>query len=61
MIKVISQSDAEIRDKIIRSTNNQSAIESKSLFATDKIQRDIEDVMKHSGFYYERLTFPEIG
>lgn len=56
MIKVISQSDAEIRDKIIRSTNNQSAIESKSLFATDKIQRDIEDVMKHSGFYYERRT-----
>lgn len=56
MIKVISQSDAEIRDRIIRSTNNQSAIESKSLFATDKIQRDIEDVMKHFGFYYERRT-----
>ena len=56
MIKVISQSDAEIRDRIIRSTNTQSAIESKSLFATDKIQRDIEDVMKHFGFYYERRT-----
>lgn len=56
MIKIISQSDAEIRDKIIRSTNTQTAIESKSLFATDKIQRDIEDIMKQSGFYYERRT-----
>lgn len=56
MIKVISQSDAEIRDRIIRSTNNQTAIESKSLFATDRIQRDIEDIMLHSGFYYERRT-----
>lgn len=56
MVKIVSQSDAAIRDKIIRSTNNQTAIESKSLFATDKIQRDIEDIMKHSGFYYERRT-----
>lgn len=56
MIKIISQDDAEIRDRVIRSTNNQTAIESKSLFATDKIQRDIEDIMKHSGFYYERRT-----
>lgn len=54
MIKIISQKDKEIRDTIIRSTNNQTAIETKSLFATDKIQRDIEDVMKHSGIYYER-------
>ena len=56
MIKIISQSDSEIRDRIIRSTNNQTAIESKSLFATDKIQRDIEDILKHSGLYYERRT-----
>ena len=34
MVKIISQNDAEIRDRIIRSTNNQTAIESKSLFAT---------------------------
>lgn len=54
MIKIISQDDAEIRDRIIRSTNNQTAIESKSLFATDKLQRDIEDIMKSNGLYYER-------
>lgn len=54
MIKIISQDDAEIRDRIIRSTNNQTAIESKSLFATEKLQRDIEDIMKQNGLYYER-------
>lgn len=54
MIKIISQNDAEIRDRIIRSTNNQTAIESKSLFATEKLQRDIEDIMKLNGLYYER-------
>lgn len=54
MVKVITQNDAEIRDEIIRSTNNQTAIQSKSLYATDKIQRDIEDIMRSYGFYYER-------
>ncbi len=54
MIKIISQDEAEIRDRIIRSTNNQTAIESKSLFATDKLQRDIEDIMKSHELYYER-------
>ena len=54
MIKIISQDDAEIRDRIIRSTNNQTAIESKSLFATEKLQRDIEDIMRQNGLYYER-------
>ena len=54
MIKIISQNDAEIRDRIIRSTNNQTAIEGKSLFATEKLQRDIEDIMKQNGLFYER-------
>lgn len=56
MIKIITQNNPEIRDNIIRSTNNQTAIMTKSLFATDKIQRDIEEVMKIEGFYYERRT-----
>lgn len=54
MIKIITQNNEEIRDKIIRSTNNQTAIELKSLFATDKIQRDIEDILKKNDMYYER-------
>lgn len=54
MIKIITQNDPAIRDSIIRSTNNQTAVEVASLFATDKIQRDIEDVLKQYGYYYER-------
>lgn len=54
MIKIITQNNAEIRDSIIRSTNNQTTVEVASLFATDKIQRDIEDVLKQHGYYYER-------
>lgn len=54
MIKIITQNDPAIRDSIIRSTNNQTAVEVASLFATDKIQRDIEDVLKQNGYYYER-------
>ena len=54
MIKIITQNDPTIRDSIIRSTNNQTAVGVASLFATDKIQRDIEDVLKQHGYYYER-------
>lgn len=56
MIKIVSQNDASIRDLIICSTNNQTAIQPKSLFATDKKQRDIEEIMKKYGWYYERRT-----
>lgn len=54
MIKIITQNDAAIRDSIIRSTNNQTTVEVSSLFATDKIQRDIEDILKQNGYFYER-------
>ena len=54
MIKIITQNNPAIRDSIIRSTNNQTSVEVASLFATDKIQRDIEDVLKKYGYYYER-------
>lgn len=56
MLKIITQNNPEIRDNIIRSTNNQTAIMTKSLYATDKIQRDIEEVMRINGLYYERRT-----
>lgn len=54
LVKVIVSNDDENRDAIIRSTNNQTFVELASLHATDKIQRDIEEVMFRSGLYYER-------
>jgi len=54
LVKVIVSEDPEIRDSIIRSTNNQSSVELASLTATDKIQRDIETILETRNWYYER-------
>ena len=54
MIKLIKQDDDQVRDDVIRSTNNQTSIAVTSLFATDDVQRNIEDIMKNRGLYYER-------
>jgi hypothetical protein len=56
LVKVIVSNNNENRDEIIRATNNQTNVELSSLHATDKIQRDIEEVLKLNGFYYERRT-----
>lgn len=54
LVKVIVSNDHAVRDSITRATNNQTDVELASLHATDKIQRDIEDVMLRHGLYYER-------
>lgn len=54
MVKIITETDGEIRDKIIRATNSQTSIQEASLHATDKIQRDIEDILLKYNMYYER-------
>ena len=56
LVKVIVATDADVRDAVIRSTNNQTNVELASLHATDKIQRDIEDIMIRYGVFYERRT-----
>ncbi|MDP3279457.1 MAG: AIPR family protein [Nitrosomonas sp.] len=54
LVKVIITQDEVIRDAIIRATNNQTDVELASLHATDKIQRDIEEVLLRHGLFYER-------
>lgn len=54
LLKIIVTESENVRDQIIRATNNQTNVEIESLHATDKIQRDIEDVLLRSGLYYER-------
>lgn len=54
LIKIIVSDDSEVRDKIIQATNNQSPVELAALSATDKIQRDIEQILERSNWYYER-------
>ena len=54
LIKILVSTDPLVRDRIIRATNNQNAVELSSLHATDKIQRDIEDILEKHDWYYER-------
>jgi len=54
LIKILVSTDPSVRDKIIRATNNQNAVELSSLHATDKIQRDIEDILEKNEWFYER-------
>jgi hypothetical protein len=54
LVKVIISEDESVRDAIIQATNNQSQVELASLNATDKIQRDIEDILERHDWYYER-------
>ncbi len=56
LIKIIKTEDPVIRDSVIKATNNQTDVSVSSLHATDKIQRDIEDILLKSGIYYERKT-----
>jgi hypothetical protein len=54
LVKIIVSTELSTRDAIIRATNNQTPVELSSLHATDKIQRDIEDVLLRDGLFYER-------
>jgi hypothetical protein len=51
---VIVPSKAESRDRVIKATNSQTAVQPASLRATDKIQRDIEEYFKAFGLFYDR-------
>lgn len=54
LIKIIVAQDAEVRDRIIKATNYQTAVELSSLRATEKIQRDIEDILLKENWFYDR-------
>lgn len=54
LIKILPCESTIIADDIIRSTNNQTAVMSSSLRATDKIQEDIEEILRKEDLYYER-------
>jgi hypothetical protein len=54
LVKIVVSEDTAVRDQIIEATNNQNPVELAALNATDRIQRDIEQVLERSGWYYER-------
>lgn len=54
LVKIIVTQDPEVRDRIIKATNYQTAVELSSLRATEKIQRDIEEILLKHNWYYDR-------
>jgi len=54
LVRIIDESDASTRDRIIRSTNSQSAVSTASLRATDELQREIETFFLHDNWFYDR-------
>lgn len=54
LVRVIVPSEAESRDRIIKATNSQTAIQQASLRATDKVHRDIEEYLRPRGLFYDR-------
>lgn len=54
LLRILITASAVSRDRVIRSTNSQTAIPSASLRATDGIHRDIEDYFAARGYFYDR-------
>lgn len=54
LIKIVVPETEEIRDEIIKTTNNQTLIPKSSLRATDPVHRNIEILFKSKGLFYDR-------
>lgn len=54
LVRVVVPSGEEVSDRIIRATNNQTALRAGALRATEKVQKDIEEHLYLAGWYYER-------
>ena len=56
LVKILITNDLNTSKSIIYATNNQTNVNVTALRATDKLQQDIEDILKTHGIYYERRT-----
>jgi hypothetical protein len=54
LVRIIVPESDESRDRIIRATNDQTAVPSWALRATDPLQRHIEEYFRASDLYYDR-------
>lgn len=54
LVRVIKTQDEEERDRIIRATNNQTAIQGASLHATENVHRQIEAHFIANNWFYDR-------
>lgn len=61
LVRVITESDPDVREAIIGGTNNQTAIASLQLHANEEKQLRIEEFLRAAGWYYERRRYQYRG
>jgi AIPR protein len=54
LVRVIETTDPAIYDAVVRATNNQNKMPPAALRATNHIHRQIEEVFRQHGLYYDR-------
>lgn len=54
LVRVIVPTENASRDRVIKATNSQTAVQQASLRATDKIHRDIEEYFRPRNIFYDR-------
>ncbi|MGB8542063.1 MAG: AIPR family protein [Candidatus Acidiferrales bacterium] len=54
LVRVIQNSVEDVRDKVIKATNNQNPMPAEALFTTFRIHKQIETVFLEHNLYYER-------
>jgi hypothetical protein len=54
LVRIIVTNNDDVRNQIIKATNNQTRIVSYSLRATEKIHQDIEQYLNFNGIFYDR-------
>ncbi len=61
LIRLITESNPDVREAIIAGTNNQTAIASIQLHANEEKQLRIEEYLRSSDWYYERRRYQYRG
>ncbi len=54
LIRVIQNEDPEIRDEIIRATNNQNKMPAEALISTSRLHKQLDIFFAKNGLYYDR-------
>ena len=61
LVRLITESDPDVREAIIAGTNNQTAIVSTQLHANEEKQRRIEEYLRTANWHYERRRYQYRG
>jgi len=61
LVRLIIESDPDVRESIIAGTNNQTAIASTQLHANEEKQIRVEEYLRHANWFYERRRYQYRG